>query len=50
MTKQQIKNKIADLEQWLNDHHPEDEQRPEIVNQLQRLQQELNQKDYEDYN
>ena len=50
MTKQDLKIKIENLQEWLDDHHPEDEQRPEIIRQLRESMIELNAKDYEDYN
>ena len=41
-TKQaQIKATIAQLEQWLDDHHPEDLQRPSIEANLQDLKNKL---------
>jgi hypothetical protein len=42
MSKQQLKNKIADLKQWLTDNSPEHEARPSIEADLRRAIDELN--------
>ena len=41
MNFQSLTTKIAELEQWLTEHHPEDQQRPLIDADLRRLRQEL---------
>lgn len=41
MTKQQLKNKISELEQWLTDNSPEHEARPHIVTDLRKAKEEL---------
>ena len=43
MTKRQLKNKIANLEQWLNDNHPEHEARPHNELELKRAKEQLSQ-------
>lgn len=48
-TKQQLQAKISQLQQWLFDHHPEDEQRPEIENQLRCCIRDFNDLN-DDYN
>lgn len=42
-TKQQLKNKIADLEQWLQDNHPEHESRPHNEAELIKAKEQLSQ-------
>lgn len=41
MTKQQLKNKIADLEQWLTDNHSEHIARPQIESDLRKAKSDL---------
>ena len=41
MTKQQLKNKISELEQWLVDNAPEHEARPNIVTDLRKAKEQL---------
>lgn len=41
MTEQQLKNKIADREQWLFDNSPEHEARPQIEADLRKAKEEL---------
>ena len=41
MTKQQLKNKISDLEQWLTDNSPEHEARPQIEADLRKAKEQL---------
>jgi hypothetical protein len=41
MTKQQLKNKIADLEQWLKDNHSEHQARPQIESDLRKAKEQL---------
>ncbi len=41
MTKQQLKNKIAELEQWLFDNSPEHEARPMVIADLQKAKDKL---------
>lgn len=43
MTKQQLKNKISDLKEWLNTNHLEHEARPHNELELKKAQQQLNQ-------
>ena len=40
-TKTELKTKIAQLEKWLTEHHPEDLQRPVIDADLRQARQEL---------
>lgn len=40
-TKQQLKNKIAELTQWLEDNHPEHCARPQIESDLRKAIDEL---------
>ncbi|EMY3483769.1 hypothetical protein [Flavobacterium psychrophilum] len=44
-TKQQLVNKIAELEQWLTDNHSEHIARPQIECDLRKAKQELEQLD-----
>lgn len=44
-TKQQLINKIAELEQWLQDNHAEHIARPQIEADLRKARQELEQLD-----
>ena len=44
-TKQQLVNKIAELEQWLIDNHSEHIARPQIEADLRKAKQELAQLD-----
>lgn len=41
MTKQQLQNKIAELEFWLEHNHPEHIARPEIEADLRKLKEQL---------
>ena len=41
MTKQQLKNKISELEQWLFDNSPEHEARPQIEADLRKAKEQL---------
>lgn len=41
MTKKQLKNKIAELEQWLFDNSSEHEARSQIVTDLRRAKEEF---------
>ncbi|SNA72113.1 hypothetical protein FI070_170031 [Flavobacterium psychrophilum] len=41
MAKQQLKNRIADLEQWLNDNHSEHEARPYNESELKKAKEQL---------
>lgn len=43
-TKQQLKNKIADLKQWLKDNSSEHEARPQIERDLRKAEEQLSQK------
>jgi hypothetical protein len=45
MTKQQLVNKIAELEQWLIDNHSEHIARPQIEADLRKAKRELVQLD-----
>lgn len=47
MTKQQLKNKRAELEQWLTDNSNEHEARPLIEADLRKVKERLEKKDYE---
>ena len=44
-TKTQLKNKIAELKQWLQDNSPEHEARPQIESDLRTNIEELKNKD-----
>lgn len=44
-TKTQLKNKIAELKQWLQDNSPEHEARPQIERDLRNAIDELKNKD-----
>ena len=41
MTKQQLKNKITELEQWLTDNHSEHIARPQIECDLRKAKEQL---------
>ena len=47
MTKQQLKNKKDELEQWLHDNSTEHEARPMIQADLRKVNEKLARKEYE---
>lgn len=46
-TKTQLQNKIAELQQWLQDNSPEHEARPQIEADLRKAIDELKNKNYD---